>query len=226
MKEERSMDATAGTGPLAIDVVSDVVCPWCFIGKRRLEKAIAMADVPVAVRWHPFQLDPTIPPEGKDRRAYLEDKFKDPARIAAMHRNIETLGADEGIPFAFDRITVSPNTLDAHRLIRWAAEDGCQEALVEALFRAYFLDGRDIGDRAVLADIAESAGMDRERAAARLATSDDLQAVQSEIASAQSIGVTGVPTFILGGRYGVVGAQSPDVLAKAFADAAKALAAS
>jgi predicted DsbA family dithiol-disulfide isomerase len=212
----------AAPKPLAIDVVSDVVCPWCFIGKRRLEKAIALSGVPVAVRWHPFQLDPTIPPEGKSRRAYLEAKFGTAERIAELHRNVAAAGAAEGIDFAFDRITVSPNTLAAHRVVRWAGEDGKQEAVVEALFRAYFLEGRNIGDHAVLTEIAEKAGMDRARVEARLASDEDRREVASEINSAQRIGVTGVPTFIIASRYGVVGAQAPETLAQAFAEAAQA----
>ncbi len=222
------MNAPTDLKPLTIDVVSDVVCPWCFIGKQRLEKAIALSDAPVAVRWHPFQLDPTIPPEGKSRREYLEGKFGSAERIAELHRNIAAAGASEGIDFAFDKIEVSPNTLDAHRLIRWAEEDGQgngkQEAVVDALFRAYFLEGRDIGDHAVLAEIAEAAGMDRARVAARLTTDEDRHEVAAEIASAQRIGVTGVPTFIIASRYGVVGAQAPATLAQAFAEAAKAAA--
>ncbi len=219
------MNVAANAKPLVIDVVSDVVCPWCFIGKRRLEKAITMSEVPVAVRWHPFQLDPTIPLEGKSRRAYLEAKFGTEERIAALHQNIATAGASEGIDFAFDKIKVSPNTLDAHRLIRWAGEDGKQEAVVDALFRGYFLDGRDIGDREVLAEIAAAAGMDRARVIVRLASDEDRSEVSAEIASAQRIGVTGVPTFIIANRYGVVGAQAPATLARAFSEAAETIAA-
>jgi predicted DsbA family dithiol-disulfide isomerase len=218
------MNAPTSLKPLAIDVVSDVVCPWCFVGKQRLEKAIAMSNVPVAVRWHPFQLDPTIPPEGKSRRDYLEAKFGTGGRIEEMHERLTELGRAEGIDFAFDKIKVSPNTLDAHRLIRWAAEDGRQDAVVDALFRAYFLEGRNIGDRAVLAEIAATAGMDRARVAERLATDDDRREVGAEIVSAQKIGVTGVPTYIIASRYGVVGAQAPATLAQAFAEAAKAVA--
>ncbi len=204
------MNVATNLKPLVIDVVSDVVCPWCFIGKRRLEKAIAMSEVPVAVRWHPFQLDPTIPPEGKSRRDYLEAKFGTPERIAALHENVAAAGAREGIDFAFDKIEVSPNTLDAHRLVRWAAEDGHQEAVVDALFRAYFLEGRDIGNHDVLGKIAAGVGMDGARVAARLASDEDREEVSADIASAQRIGVTGVPTFILANRYGVVGAQAPE----------------
>lgn len=206
--------------PLGIDVVSDVVCPWCFIGQRRLEKAVASSAVPVTIRWRPFQLDPTIPREGKSRRAYLEQKFGSAERIREIHERVAAVGLAEGIHFAFERIEVSPNTLDAHRLIRWAAEAGVQHAVVSALFGAYFLDGRDVGDHAVLADVARAAGMDRHETAVRLASEDDREAVRDEVASAQRIGVTGVPTFILAGRYGLVGAQPTEDLARAIEDIA------
>jgi predicted DsbA family dithiol-disulfide isomerase len=202
--------------PLQIDVISDVVCPWCFVGKRRLEKAVATSDIPLQIRWRPFQLDPTIPPGGKSRRAYLEAKFGTEERIRQLYDNLSAAGAPEGIDFHFDRIEVSPNTLDAHRLIRWAGTSDLQDRIVEALFRAYFLEGRDIGDYAVLTEIAVEAGMDREEIAARLASDEDREAVQAEIAAAQQMGVTGVPTFILIGRYALVGAQPAEELAQAF----------
>ena len=206
---------SGGSAPLSVDVVSDVVCPWCYVGKRRLERAIAAAGVPLTIRWRPFQLDSTIPIGGKPRRDYLQQKFGSAARIDEIHKAITATGAAEGIAFAFDKIEVSPNTLDAHRLVRWAEEAGLQNEVVEALFRAYFIEGRDIGDHAVLADIAGSAGMDCATVAARLARDEDRGAVQAEIESAQRIGVTGVPTFILGGRYGLVGAQPAEEIAKA-----------
>jgi predicted DsbA family dithiol-disulfide isomerase len=201
--------------PLPIDVVSDVVCPWCFIGKRRLERAITLADVPVVIHWRPFQLDATIPSGGKSRRDYLEQKFGSLERIGKMHEHIAKLGAELGIPFEFDRIEVSPNTLDAHRLIRWAAESNAQDAIVEALFRAYFIEGRNIGNGEILAEIAGSAGLDRKAIADRIASGDERAEVQADIAGAQRMGVTGVPTFILANRYGLVGAQSPEELARA-----------
>lgn len=215
------MNAEPGREPLAVDVISDVVCPWCFIGKRRLEKAVAVAGVPIAIRWRPFQLDATIPPEGKDRRAYLEAKFGSAERVREMQKRIAAPGVEEGIDFAFDRIKVSPNTLDAHRLIRWAAGPKLQDAIVEGLFRAYFLDGRNIGDREVLADIAAAAGMARETIATRLASDEDRAEVQADIQSAQRMGVTGVPTFIVANRYGLVGAQPVEELARAFAQVAE-----
>jgi predicted DsbA family dithiol-disulfide isomerase len=201
--------------PLSVDVVSDVVCPWCFIGKRRLEKAAGISAVPLGIRWRPYQLDPTIPPEGKSRRAYLEGKFGSLDRIRTMHERIAEIGAAEGIAFAFDRIAVSPNTLDAHRLIHWAKEAGAEGAVVEALFRAYFVEGRDIGDHAVLAEVAAAAEMDGGAVASRLASSEDREAVRQEIDWARQIGITGVPTFILAGRYALVGAQPAETIAEA-----------
>jgi predicted DsbA family dithiol-disulfide isomerase len=212
------MSATGG--PLVVDVISDVVCPWCFLGKKRLEKAVSMADAPITVHWRPFQLDATIPPEGMDRQVYMERKFGKGDRIKKAHEHLIELGTEVGIPFAFDKIKVSPNTLDAHRLIRWAAEPALQEKIVEALFHAYFVDGRDIGDREILADIAAAAGMDRQTIATRLADDEDRAEIQADIRSAQQIGVTGVPTFIVANRYGLVGAQPAEELARAFAQVA------
>ncbi len=210
--EAMNIDASA-LEPLKIDIVSDVMCPWCFIGKRRLEKALEAAhDVPVKVEWHPFQLDPTIPAGGKDRRKYLEDKFGSAERISEIYGRITAAGADEEIPFAFDKIEVSPNTLDAHRLIRWAGIEGLQDAVVERLFQLYFVEGANLTDHAVLVDAAKAAGMDGEVVARLLASDADLAETEAEIVHAQAIGVTGVPCFILDGKYAVSGAQPADVL--------------
>jgi len=206
-----------------IEVVSDVVCPWCYVGKRRLEAALAQSDdAAVAVRWRPFQLDPTIPSQGLDRRAYMRAKFRDDARLAEAHARLRLLGAEVGIAFDFEAISRSPNTLDAHRLIRWAAASGVQDEVVERLFSAYFEHGRDIGDRSVLAEIAGQSGMDVEAVGRRFAGDDDVEAVQAEIAEAQSLGVTGVPFFIFASRFAVSGAQSPEVLARAIKSARSA----
>lgn len=198
---------------LVIDVVSDVVCPWCFIGKRRLAAALAQRpDVAVTVNWRPFQLDPTIPRGGIDRKEYLRRKFGDDQRIAALHDHIRAAAADTGIAFRFEAIERSPNTLDAHRLIRWAHPLGVQDAVVERLFADYFLNGRDIGAPAVLAEAAASAGLDPAEVAARLATDEDEEAVREEIGTATRLGISGVPFFIFDGRYGVSGAQAPETL--------------
>ncbi|MGD9869365.1 MAG: DsbA family oxidoreductase, partial [Hyphomicrobiales bacterium] len=139
---------------LDIDVVSDVMCPWCYIGKRRLEHALALVpEIQADVRWRPFQLDPTIPAEGMNRQDYLDRKFG-PGGAGKIYKQIELAGEAEGIPFRFDRIARSPNTLDCHRLIRWAAHDGFQDAVVDRLFELFFLEGADIGDRAVLVETA------------------------------------------------------------------------
>ncbi|MCP8940736.1 DsbA family oxidoreductase [Alsobacter sp. SYSU M60028] len=209
-------DASLKEPRIVVDVVSDVVCPWCFVGKRRLGQALASRpDLAVAVRWRPFQLDGTIPPGGLDRQDYMRGKFGSLDRVASVHRRLEEIGATEGIPFRFDAIERSPNTLDAHRLIRAAQEAGVGEAVVEALFKAYFVEGRDIGDHAVLAEIAGQAGLDRDQAAALLASDALSDSVAQEIDAAQRIGVTGVPFFIFNGKYAVSGAESPDVLASA-----------
>ena len=199
--------------PITVDVVSDVMCPWCYIGKRRLEKALAESPVPIQVRWLPFQLDPTLPAGGKDRKQYLREKFGE--RAGDFYARIEATGAEEGIPFAFEKIAVSPNTLDAHRVARWAAAEGREDAVVEALFRAYFIDGRNLADRAVLAAIAGEAGMDAQKTAERLASDEDVAEVTALVRRAGEIGVTGVPTFIVGGRYAVVGAQPPEAILQA-----------
>jgi predicted DsbA family dithiol-disulfide isomerase len=203
------------TETLTIDVVSDVVCPWCYLGKRRLENALTLVpDVKVEVRWRPFQLDPTIPPDGIDRRVYIERKFGIAGTVTPMHERLAEMGVGEGIDFHFERIKRSPNTIDAHRLIRWAGAEH-EEATVERLFRAYFIEGLDIGDPAVLAALAGEIGLDRATVEKRLATDEDRTIVEQEVAEANRIGVTGVPCFIVGGRYAVVGAQAPETIAEA-----------
>jgi predicted DsbA family dithiol-disulfide isomerase len=210
----------ADPGEMKVDVVSDVVCPWCFVGKRRLDAALASSDASsVAVRWRPFQLDPTIPSEGLERRAYMRAKFRDDARLADVHARLSAIGAEVGIKFDFDAISRSPNTLDAHRLIRWAAASGVQEEVVKRLFSAYFEHGRDIGDRTVLTEIAAECGMDAEAVGRQFAGDDGVDAIRNEIAEAQEIGVTGVPFFIFASRFAVSGAQSADVLARALQSA-------
>ncbi len=203
---------------VTVDVVSDVVCPWCYIGQKRLERAIAaVPELDVEVRWRPYQLDPTIPAEGKDRRQYMIDKFGSEERIAEIHERIEGLGKDEGIDFAFDRIKVAPNTLDAHRVIRWAgaAGNGIQNELVRRLFSLNFEQGRNIGDPAVLIDAARDSGMDEAVVMTLLPTEADRAEVQNEIATASRMGITGVPCFLLESKYAVMGAQDTATLADA-----------
>jgi predicted DsbA family dithiol-disulfide isomerase len=209
---------------ISIDIVSDVVCPWCYIGKKRLEKALGDIDgkVEIETRWRPFQLDPTLPKEGRDRTEYLVQKFGSAERVRQSHSAIAKAGADEGIAFDFDAISVAPNTLDAHRLVRWAATAGAgvQEALVETLFRMYFTEGRNVGDPLVLVEAAERSGMDAAIAETLLHGDADRAAVTEEIATAQRMGVTGVPCFILDGRFAMMGAHPPETLAHAIADVA------
>jgi len=204
--------------PIRIDVVSDAVCPWCYIGKKNLEAALPMVEgVEISVNWRPYQLDPTIPPEGKDRAQYLAQKFGGEERAKAIYKRVEDAGTGAGIAFDFHAIAVSPNTLDAHRLIRWAGGQGqnTQDKVVERLFQLYFVEGGNIGDHGVLRSVAEEAGMDGAVVANLLASDADVEHVRGEIAFAQQIGVTGVPFFILEGRHGLSGAQPPEVLAQA-----------
>ncbi len=208
---------------IEIDVVSDVMCPWCFIGKKNLEAAAgAIEGIDVKINWRPFQLDPTLPPEGKDRKQYMEEKFGKGDGLKEAHSRVEEAGRAAGIDFRFGDITVAPNTLDAHRLIRWAggAEGDAQQRVVNRLFELYFMEGADIGDTRILSAVAEDAGMDGAVVRELLATDRDKEEVQREIATAQQMGVTGVPCFIIDRRYAVMGAQPPQVLADAIAQAA------
>ena len=200
---------------MQIDIVSDTVCPWCFIGKRRIGRAMAMRpDVKFDLFWRPYRLDPTIPREGVDRRAYLKAKFGDSPRSSAMGDTIRSEGSGEGIEFAFDKIAKSPNTLNSHRLVRWSLSAGVQDAVVERLFQAYFIDGRDIGDTAVLASVAAEAGMDGELVAALLAGDADLESVEREAGLANEMGITGVPTFIFDSKFMISGAREPELLVR------------
>ena len=198
---------------MQIDVVSDTVCPWCFIGKRRLARALEMRpEIAFDVQWRPYQLDPNIPREGVDRASYMKAKFGDGPRVAAMSDALKAEGLREGISFAFEKIDRRPNTLDSHRLIRWAASAGIQDAVVERLFAAYFLEGRDIGDPGVLEFLAADAGMDSIEVAALLAEDTDRAAVEREAKLAGEMGITGVPTFIFASKYVISGAREAEVL--------------
>ncbi len=208
--------------PIEIDVISDVMCPWCYIGKRRLEKALAMLpDVPVNVRWRPFQLDHTIPETGVDRQEYLSGKFGSAERADEIYENVRNAGREEQIPFEFEKITISPNTLNAHRIIRWAMAEGVQDAVVERLFQLYFIEGANLTDINVLTDAAVDAGLDRFVVERLLAGDADKAETQAEIAQARQMGVTGVPAFIIGNRYAVMGAREPEAIAQAIAEVAK-----
>ena len=197
---------------LEIDVISDVVCPWCYLGKRKLDAAMKQVEAfTYDVRWRPFQLDPTIPPEGIARSEYMSRKFG-PEKIAAIHARLEEAGKEEGLTFAFDKITRSPNTLDAHRLIRWAQPSGKQSDIVERLFNLYFVEGQDIGDRNVLIDVARETGLDVDLITRLFVEGVDIVPVQEEMSTAARMGISGVPFFIFGGKYAVSGAQPVDAL--------------
>ncbi|MXN64602.1 thioredoxin domain-containing protein [Stappia sp. GBMRC 2046] len=201
---------------IVIDVVSDVMCPWCFIGKKRLESALReIPEIPVAVRWRPFQLDATLPHEGKDRQAYLNDKFGGRERAAEIYSRIKSAGAGDGIDFQFDKITKSPNTLDCHRLILWARADGLEDKAVQRLFEMYFLEGVDLSVTENLVAVAREIGMDAERVAERLATDEDLDRIKTEIESAHQMGVNGVPCVIIDERFALMGAETPETIVAA-----------
>jgi predicted DsbA family dithiol-disulfide isomerase len=200
---------------IAIDVVSDVICPWCFLGKRRLDKAIGLLDgIKVEVNWRPFFLDPTIPKEGMSRRAYMESKFG-AERLKTIHDPLIAAGKEDDVPYEIDRITRTPNSLDAHRLIRWSHVSGKQHDVTERLFMAYWNGGLDIGDRDVLLKIAADSGMDKDDISEKLENGKDVDAVNAEVSHAYRMGVTGVPCFIFAQKQGLMGAQPAEVLADA-----------
>jgi len=199
-----------------IDIVADLACPWCFIAKRRLERAMAMRpSLRVARVWRPFQLNPDLPPDGLPRDLYRQLKFA-AGRSARTHAAIVAAGASEGIDFAFDRICRVPNTLNAHRLIRLGVAEGCSDAVVEALFRGYFIDGLDIGDIAALAAIAATAGLDETATRTHLAGSSGAAEVLAEERRARWIGIDAVPCFIIAGDYALAGAQDPEMFLPLF----------
>jgi predicted DsbA family dithiol-disulfide isomerase len=198
---------------MQIDVISDTVCPWCFIGKRRLMRAMEQRPhLTFDVKWRPYRLDPTVPNGGMDRQAYMRAKFgDDPMKIVEMYKLIAQEGAKDGIAFDFAAITRRPDTLDSHRLIRWAEAQGVQDEVVERLFIAYFENGEDIGDIRVLADIADLSGMDGIDVAQMLDGDTDTALVEREDQIAHEMGVTGVPAMIFGGKLAVSGAREPEV---------------
>ncbi|MEM7067525.1 MAG: DsbA family oxidoreductase [Pseudomonadota bacterium] len=203
---------------LEIDVISDVMCPWCYIGKTNLDAAISqLPELEVEVRWRPYQLDATLPKEGKDRATYLNDKFGGEARAKEIYGRIKDAGKALGIDFNFEGMKVSPNTLDAHRVILWAGGQSAeiQNKLVERLFEIYFLEGGHIGDDEVLVKAAQFAGMDGEIVSSLLSTEDDKDRVQSEIGHAAEMGVQGVPCFIIDNKFAVMGAQPPEQMVEA-----------
>ena len=207
---------------MQIDVISDSICPWCFIGKRRLEKAIeARPHMTFDIIWRPYQLNPDTPREGYDRKAYMQAKFGGTDQAKGVYKVVQATANEEGLEFALEKQKRIPNTLDSHRLNHWAHTAGVQDAVVEGIFRAYFMEGQDIGDQAVLVKIARDAGMDAGVVAKLLAGDADRELILREEAVARRMGVTGVPCFIIDQRLVMVGAQETDMLLRAIDHAAE-----
>jgi predicted DsbA family dithiol-disulfide isomerase len=210
---------------LPVDVVSDIVCPWCFIGKRRLEKALALRpDIAVEVRWRPYFLNPWIPREGIDRKTYLETKFGSVERYAAIAQRISAAASAEGLTYRLDKIARQPNTLDCHRLILWARNTTDPARMKQRLMELYFAEGADLTDRDVLVGAAVDCGMDGDLVRRLLASEADVTAVEREADAAKEAGIDGVPCFIFGNVLAVSGAQEPAYLADALTRAAGQLA--
>ncbi|MGR3501373.1 DsbA family oxidoreductase [Pseudaestuariivita sp.] len=204
------------TPPLVrLDILSDPICPWCYIGKTHLDTALADAQQPVfEIQWHPFQLNPDMPSEGMDRRTYLETKFGGKDKAVQVYGQIAEAAEAAGLSLNLEGITRTPNTMDAHRLIHWSGLEGKQGEVVAALFRAYFEEGRDIGDAEVLADTADSVGMDAAVILKLLASDTDRADIAARDAEGRKMGVTGVPCFIVNGQHAVPGAQPPELWSK------------
>ena len=199
-----------------IDVISDVVCPWCFIGKHRLEKALALRpDIPVEVHWRPYFLNDWIPREGISREQYLTTKFGSPERYKGIAQRVGAAAAEEGLVYASDRMKRQPNTLDCHRLIRWAERIGKAAEMKQRLMDLYFTEGADLTNHAVLVQAAADVGLDPEDVRAALASDQDAAQIEREAQSAKEAGIEGVPCFIFGGKIAVSGAHSPEYLAEA-----------
>jgi len=202
-----------------LDIISDPICPWCYIGKAKLDRALEAApDHPFEIEWKPFQLNPDMPAEGMDRREYLELKFGGREGAIRVYGEIARTAEEAGLDIAFDKIKRTPNTLNAHRLIRWARVEECQSAVVSLLFKRYFREGQDISDLDVLVDVAQATGMDDELVRRLLESDADLAETIAEDKQAREMGVQGVPCFIVGANYAISGAQSPELWAKVIAE--------
>ncbi|AWI83479.1 polyketide biosynthesis protein [Alloyangia pacifica] len=195
-----------------LDIFSDPICPWCYIGKGLLDRALlAQPDHPFTIRWRPFMLNPEMPAGGMDRRAYLEAKFGGKEGAVQAYMPIAERAAEAGLEIHLDKIATTPSTLDAHRLIHWAGVEGVQTAVVSSLFQAYFVEGRDIGEAEVLADVADSSGMDGSVVQRLLASEADRREIQEMDSSARGMGVQAVPTFVVAGQHAVPGAQPTEL---------------
>ena len=207
------------TQTIKLDIMSDPICPWCYIGKAHLDRALeSEPDHPFAIEWHPFQLNPDMPAEGMDRRAYLEGKFGGKEGAVRAYAPVVEHAEKAGLKINFEAMQRTPNTLNAHRLIHWAGIEGRQTAAVSALFKAYFVDARDIGDAEVLADIADGIEMDASVVTRLLATDEDMEGIRKRDAHSREMGINSVPTFIVGGRHAVPSAQPPELWKKVLAE--------
>lgn len=202
---------------LTIEIYSDVVCPWCYIGKRRLERALDQLNGAAQTRitWRPFQLNPTMPKEGVDRTAYLEAKFGSLDAFRELEEHVLAAGATERIPFAFEKIARTSNTFMAHRLIWYAEQQGRQDSVVESLFRGYFVEGADIGMPSTLVQLADRSGLSGEAVEPFLQSDEGIEEVKAEEVAGHRLGIRGVPYFVLNGASGISGAQPVDVLVSA-----------
>jgi predicted DsbA family dithiol-disulfide isomerase len=208
--------------PVRIDVVSDVVCPWCFIGKHRLEAALKLKpDIPVEVHWRPYFLNDWVPREGISREQYLTTKFGSPERYKGIAERVSAAAAAEGLTYASDKMKRQPNTLDCHRLIRWAEGAGKAAEMKQKLMDLYFTEGADLTERETLVQAAADVGLDAENVRSRLASDEDVAQIESEAQAAKEAGIEGVPMFIFGGKFAVSGAQAPEYLAEAIARVAQ-----
>jgi predicted DsbA family dithiol-disulfide isomerase len=214
-----------GKPMISLDIISDIACPWCYVGKGFLDLALAAhPDHPFTIAWHPFELNPGMPADGMDRRAYMAAKFGDPGEAARVYGRLEEYAARAGVEMNLDRIARTPNTFHAHRLIHWAGLDGRQTAMVAALFRALWRDGRDVGDATTLAEIAGEVGSDGAMIRRLLAGDGDADEIRARAAHARDRGVTAVPTFLIAGQHVLQGAQSAEVWGRVIADINRQLA--
>ncbi|WP_237151674.1 DsbA family oxidoreductase [Oryzibacter oryziterrae] len=202
---------------LHLDVIVDVVCPWCFLGKRRLDAAMEeLPDIDFSIAYRPYQLDPNLPKAGAERQAYMRGKFPDRNALDEAHARLTDMGRDVGIAYAFDAIPTVPNTLDAHRLIRWAQEAQLGDEMVEHLFKLYFEDAADLTQQDVLIAAAETVGLDEDEVTMKLDDGADVEIVKADIAHASALGISGVPCIIVDRKFAISGAQSSDILVQAF----------
>ena len=211
---------------ISIEIYSDVICPWCYVGKRRLERALGQLRdrAQAQIDWRPFQLNPTMPLDGMDRTAYLKAKFGSLDAFRQMEEHLLAAGAAERIPFAFEKVTRTPNTFAAHRLVWYAAQQRKQDQVVEALFHAYFIEGQNIGESNIIAHAAVEVGLDRTETEEFLASNKGAVEVKTEEAVGRRLGISGVPYFVFNGRIAISGAQPPEIFVSALQQAGKTVA--